>query len=84
MNFCFVKGKSALAPSAADGRGCYSKWALNLLVVRREYAIIYICIYIYIWVVVKNYGLFLGTLNVRCRIIKGDTKRDPNFDKPPI
>ena len=28
----------------------------------------------------QNYGPFLGTLNIRCRIIIGIQKRDHNFD----
>ena len=31
----------------------------------------------------RNYGPFLGTLNIRCRIIIGIQKRDPNFDNHP-
>ena len=32
----------------------------------------------------QNYGPFLGTLNNRCRIIKGTPKRDHNFDNHPF
>ena len=28
----------------------------------------------------QNYGPFLGTLNIRCRILTGTQKRDQNFD----
>ena len=31
----------------------------------------------------QNYGPFLGTLNIRCRIIIGMQKRDHNFDNHP-
>ena len=31
----------------------------------------------------QNYGPFLGTLNIRCRIIIGIQKRDDNFDNHP-
>ena len=31
----------------------------------------------------QNYGPFLGTLNIRGRIIIGNQKRDPNFDNHP-
>ena len=31
----------------------------------------------------QNYGPFLGTLNIRCRIILGIPKRDHNFDNHP-
>ena len=31
----------------------------------------------------QNYGPFLGTLNIRCRIIIGIQKRDHNFDNHP-
>ena len=31
----------------------------------------------------QNYGPFLGTLNIRCRIIIGYPKRDHNFDNHP-
>ena len=31
----------------------------------------------------QNYGPFLGTLNIRCRIILGYPKRDHNFDNHP-
>ena len=34
------------------------------------------------WLVVKIWSL-LGTLNIRCRIIKKDPKRDPNIDNHP-
>ena len=31
----------------------------------------------------QNYDPFLGTLNIRCRIIIGIQKRDHNFDNHP-
>ena len=31
----------------------------------------------------QKYGPFLGTLNIRCRIIVGTQKRDPNIDNHP-
>ena len=31
----------------------------------------------------QNYGPFLGTLHIRCRIIIGIQKRDHNFDNHP-
>ena len=31
----------------------------------------------------QNYGPFLGTLTIRCRIIKGTPKKDRNFDNHP-
>ena len=31
----------------------------------------------------QNYGPFLGTLNIRCRIVIRTQKRDHNFDKHP-
>ena len=31
----------------------------------------------------QNYGTFLGTLNIRCRIIMGIQKGDHNFDNHP-
>ena len=31
----------------------------------------------------QNYGPFLSTLNIRCRIIIGTQKRDHNFDNHP-
>ena len=34
--------------------------------------------------VCQNYGPFLGTLNIRCRIIIGIQKRDHNFDNHPM
>ena len=36
-----------------------------------------------IWVVVRNYDPFLGTLHIRCRIIIGYPKRDHKFDNHP-
>ena len=32
----------------------------------------------------QNYGPFLGTLNIRCRIIMGIPKGDHNFDNHPF
>ena len=32
----------------------------------------------------QNYGLFLGTLNIRCHIILGTQKRDLSFDNHPF
>ena len=31
----------------------------------------------------QNYGPFLGTLSIRCRIIIGSQKGTTNFDNPP-
>ena len=45
---------------------------------------IYTMLYMYIWVVVKIMTPFLGTLNIRCRIIIGNQKGTIiNFDNHP-
>ena len=41
-----------------------------------------VCVYIYMGGC-QNYGPFLGTLNIRGRIIIGTPKRDHNFDDQP-
>ena len=48
------------------------------------YVYIYICSYgVYGWLS-KLWSLFLGTLNIRCRNIMKDPKREPNIDNHPF